>query len=55
MSADELRALNAKEVKAYQIPKDAEFVGSLMLPYGDEYFYKLSDGSYVYEYSSIGD
>ena len=50
-----LRTLSAKEWKAWQIPKDAVFIGSVMRPYGDEYYYRLADGTFVYEYFSIGD
>lgn len=55
MSSDELRELNARRVKEWEVPKDAVYVGQLWLPYGNEDFYRLSDGTYIYTYYSIGD
>lgn len=55
MSDNELRALNAKEVKAWEIPKEAKFIGQLWLPYGDMNYYELPDGTYICNYFSIGD
>ena len=53
LNEDELRQLDAKEVKI--APKDAEFVGTIWMAYGDLNFYKTKDGEYVKEYFSIGD
>lgn len=53
MTQDELYELDAKEVKF--APKDAEFLGTIMMPYGDMNYYKTKDGEYVREYFSIGD
>lgn len=55
LSEEELRQLDAKEVKAWEIPKDAVYVGQVWLPYGNRDYYKLPDGSYVCNYYSIGD
>lgn len=55
LSEDFLRTLSANQMKSYEIPKEADFIGSIMRPYGDEYYYRLPDGTYGYEYCSIGD
>ena len=58
-TSEELNQLHAKEMSAPQIwqaKKDgAQYVGSLMGSYGDYNYYCLADGSYAYEYFSIGD
>lgn len=55
LSYDDLKDIKVKQVKAWDVPKDAEYVGVLWRPYGDENYYKCSDGTYVYTYTSIGD
>lgn len=55
LSDEELRLIDAKEVKAWEVPKDAKYVGSVMYPYGDMSYYRLPDGSYICNYFSIGD
>lgn len=52
---ERLRSLPSKIMKSYEIPKDSVFIGSITRPYGDEYYYRLPDGSFGYEYFSIGD
>lgn len=56
LTTDELRMLDAKEVKSYDEKlKGASFIGSTMEAYGDWNYYKLKDGSYCKTWFSIGD
>lgn len=53
---EELKALDAREKKMYYSDlKQATYLGSVMGSYGDFNYYQLADGSYVFDYMSIGD
>lgn len=56
---EELRKLDAREMKpweTFQAKKEgAQYIGSVMGAYGDYNYYQLADGTYGYEYFSIGD
>lgn len=45
----------ARRIKDWELPDDAVRVGCEFLPYGDAMYFRLTDGTYVYTYSSIGD
>ena len=55
----DLRKLDAKEMKPWETfaakKEGAEYIGSVMGPYGDYNYYRLTDGTYGFEYFSIGD
>jgi hypothetical protein len=55
MKSDELRSLDAKEVKFAPSLAEGEYIGKIMEAYGDWNFFKLIDGTYVKVWYSIGD
>ena len=59
MTEDELKALDAKELKPWEVfeakKNGAQYIGSVMGAYGDYNYYMLGDGTFGYEYFSIGD
>ena len=53
-----LMRLDAKELKgaeAFDAWKNGEYIGTVMGSYGDFNYYRLPDGTYGFEYMSIGD
>lgn len=55
MSDSELRSLDTKLVKDYEVPEGSEFVGGYFAPYHDVSVYLGPDGKYYSVWVSIGD
>lgn len=55
MSEDELRSLDTKHVKDWEVPEGSEFVGGYFAPYHDVTVYRGTDGKYYSVWFSIGD
>lgn len=54
MTADELRQLGGKIVKAWEVPDGARYIGGYFEPYHDVTVYE-KDGEYYHVYFYIGD
>jgi len=46
MKSDELKSLDAKEVKFALVLPEGKYIGTITEDYGDWDFYKLADGTY---------